>query len=139
MVRIDARFSLVTWAEEPTYKPDAGARLAHARITYRYQGELEGEGEAQSILRYTADGSGTGLGFERVTGTLRGRTGSFVLEHHTAFGLVNGQHKVTGGATVVPGTGTGGFAGLKGSATLALQGQAPDYPLTLDLELPGLG
>jgi hypothetical protein len=47
---------------------------------------------------------------ERVTGTLAGRTGTFVLQHSAT--MHAGERSLS--VTVVPGTGTGALAGLSG-------------------------
>ena len=57
-----------------------------------------------------ADGSAGFVGIERVTGTLGGRTGTFLLQDA---GTVQGSI-VSGDWFVVPGSGTGQLAGLRG-------------------------
>ena len=64
---------------------------------------------------------------ERITGTLAGRTGSFVLEHGASMG--EGVETVQW-ARVVAGSGTGELGGLSGTGTVAHE------LLTLDVVLP---
>ena len=64
----------------------------------------------EATLRVQTDGSASFVGIERVTGTLAGRTGTFVLQD--AGTLADGE--VTGTWFVVPGSGTGELAGLCG-------------------------
>ena len=66
---------------------------------------------------------------ELVTGTLEGRTGTFVLQHS---GVVDGaDSRATG--VVLPGTGTGELSGLRG--TVELTHDESGAVLTLDHEL----
>ncbi len=64
-----------------------------------------------------------------VTGTLAGRTGTFVLQHT---GEVDGDEQRTSGV-VLAGTGTDGLAGLRG--TVAFAHAQSGAKLTLDYEL----
>ena len=57
-----------------------------------------------------ADGSASFVGIERITGTLGGRTGTFLLQDA---GTVQGSI-VSGDWFVIPGSGTGQLAGLRG-------------------------
>jgi hypothetical protein len=54
-----------------------------------------------------ADGSASFAGIERVTGAVGGRAGTFLLQD--AGGIVSGDW------FVIPGSGTGGLAGLRGT------------------------
>jgi hypothetical protein len=90
--------------------------LAFGRVTLRkrFSGPLTGT----SVVAMTSVGVGDApagyVALELVTGTLEGRTGSFVLQHT---GVVEGTDGSAGGV-VVPGTGTGELAGLRGTVTL---------------------
>jgi hypothetical protein len=69
------------------------------------------------------------VGYEQVTGTLDGRSGTFVLE-------ARGEH--TGGVAttevrVVPESGTGQLAGLRGEGRYAAD--AMEYTMKLDYDL----
>jgi hypothetical protein len=124
MPRSVAPFSIENW--EPHAVDDAGD-LALGRVSFRksYNGDdLTGTAVATMLncgqVAYTA--------MERITGTLGGRSGSFVLTH--------GATADTAGATgvVVPGSGTGGLAGLTG--TMEIRHDEGGGPvLTLDWSL----
>ena len=57
------------------------------------------------------------VGLERIEGTLHGRTGTFVLLH-SATGSQGEQH---GSWTIVPGSGGGELAGIRGSGEITDQ------------------
>ncbi|MGH3268602.1 MAG: DUF3224 domain-containing protein [Trebonia sp.] len=76
----------------------------------RVQRDIEGAGVVEFLQAARADGSASFVGIERVTGAVAGRTGSFLLRDS---GTVTGS-VVAGDWFVVPGSGTGELAGLRG-------------------------
>ena len=70
------------------------------------------------------------VGHDRITGTLGGKSVSFVFQHT---GLM-GPDGVTNTGTVVPGTGTGELEGIGGEGTMLADEQG-DHTLTLKYEL----
>ncbi len=87
-----------------------GPRLVAASALLSYDGEIEGQGVLEELRVGFADGSASLYAIERVSGSLGGRSGSFVLEHVGT--ARNGV--ATSKRTVVPGSGTGELAGLRG-------------------------
>ena len=75
-----------------------------------FSGDIEGDGVVEFLQAGRADGSASFVGIERVTGKLAGREGTFLLQDA---GTVEGSI-VSGGWFVVPGSGTGQLAGLRG-------------------------
>lgn len=104
-------FSIRSWDENPWAEDDPGHKLTHAKVTAAYEGDIEGDGTSQSVMCYVDDEHATYAGFERVTGRLGGRSGTFVVE---ARGTYEDRTAKTSWA-VVPGSGTGELAGLRGS------------------------
>ena len=75
------------------------------------------------------EGSAGYEAIERVTGSLEGRKGSFVLQH---FGLMTrGVSELT--VTVVPDSGTGELEGLSGTMTSRVEGVEHSYEFDFDL------
>jgi hypothetical protein len=113
--------------ETAAFDTAAGPSLNEIRVTEAFVGDITGTGSARMLQTLRADGSASFVAVERVEGTLDGRKGSFVLQD--AGTLVGAQ--VEGSWFVVPGSGTGELAGLRGeggfSATL---GQHASYTLT---------
>jgi len=72
------------------------------------------------------DGSASFCAIERVDGTLDGKKGTFLLQDQ---GSLHGT-KVKGTWFVVPGSGTGGLAGLRGDGSFEAElGQHASYVL----------
>jgi Protein of unknown function (DUF3224) len=117
-----------SWDEGPYAELDGAPRLTHAKITNTYRGDLEGEGTSQVLMFYPSATSATYHGYERVTGRLGGRSGSFVLE---GVGTFEGGIATTTWR-VVPGSGTGGLTGLRGEGGNDAPGGGTEIPYRLD-------
>jgi hypothetical protein len=136
------RFRVESWHEDlvtdidgqgtehgEVYYPNRG--ISQARVGYSYTGDIEGTGELVYLLGYRG-GDDLVLGLERVTGSVGGHDGSFVLRHEGR----HGGGAVLGALTVVPGMGTGGLETLQGEAELRIEGQSEDgYELVLAYDL----
>ena len=124
-----------SWEEDRLTEADATHAVARAVFSTGYEGDIVGSSTAALLISYVGGDPadphslvGPYVGYEQVTGTLDGREGSFVL-------ATRGDH--TGGVArtdveVVPGSGTGGLAGLRGTGGYAAD--AMTYTLTLDYE-----
>jgi hypothetical protein len=106
-------------------KPDTqiarAANLGRLTIDKRFHGELEGISKGEMLATQTdVPGSAGYVALERVTGTLKGRAGSFVLQHSAT--MTRGQPLSS--ITVVPDSGTGELRGISGrmSITVASDG-----------------
>ncbi len=101
----------VKLAPQPPDDKAEGSTLGRLSIDKQYHGDLEASGKGQMLTAMTdVKGSAGYVAIERVTGTLHGRNGSFVLQHSST---------MTRGAplqsiTVVPDSGTGQLVGLTG-------------------------
>lgn len=92
-----------------------GSTLGRLSIDKQYHGDLEATSKGQMLTAMTdIKGSAGYVAIERVTGTLRGRSGSFVLQHSSTLTRGAPQQSIT----VVPDSGTGQLAGLTGKMTV---------------------
>src|SRR4028119_1725733 len=81
--RATGTFEIDGWDEVP-YDEREGTKLARVRVAKTFHGDVEGISTTDLLLAYGAEeGSTAYVGFERVVGSIHGRSGSFVL-HHTA-------------------------------------------------------
>jgi hypothetical protein len=92
-------------------EPIDGPKLAKIHVRESFSGDIEGEGTVEFLQAGNADGSASFVGIERVTGSIHGRKGSFLLLDS---GTVEGN-VVSGEWFVVPGSGTGQLVGLRGT------------------------
>ena len=97
--------------EPSTYdEPASGPALTRIHVQEAFSGDIEGDGVVEFLQAAHADGSASFVGIERVTGTLAGREGTFLLQDAgTVVGSV-----VSGDWFVIPGSGTGQLSGLRG-------------------------
>ena len=112
-------FTIKSWDEQPFAELEGAPKLTQARVTTTYTGDLDGEGTSTLVMAY--DGADASYaGYERVVGSLGGRSGSFVLR--LAGGFEQGAARTDW--TVVEGSGTGELAGLRGEGGyVAKQGE----------------
>ena len=93
------------------------AALGRMTLDKQYHGDLEAAGKGQMLTAGTdVKGSGAYVAIERVTGTLRGRAGSFVLQHSGT--MTQGVPHLT--ITVVPDSGTAQLAGIAGKMNIII-------------------
>src|SRR5512142_2354382 len=96
--------------EPTTYdEPAEGPVLARIHVEESFSGDISGDGVVEFLQAARADGSASFAGIERVTGTVAGREGTFLLQDA---GTVEGN-VVSGEWFVIPGSGTGGLAGFR--------------------------
>jgi hypothetical protein len=88
------------------------AALGRMTIDKQFHGDLEGTSKGQMLTGMTdVKGSAGYVAIEKVSGTLKGRAGTFILQHT---GTMNrGVPQLT--ITVVPDSGTGQLAGITGN------------------------
>jgi hypothetical protein len=98
------------------YEPEAydqaaqGPALARIHVEETFSGDIAGEGVVEFLQAANADGSASFVGIERVSGSVGGRAGTFLLQDT---GTVEAAI-VSGDWFVIPGSGTGELSGLRG-------------------------
>lgn len=100
------------------------AKLGRMSVDKEFHGDLEAssKGEMLSLMTDTP-GSGVYVAIERITGKLKGRSGSFVL-HHTGV-MTRGEPELT--VRVVPDSGAGELMGITGSMKIKIEGKKHFY------------
>jgi hypothetical protein len=108
------------------------AGLGRMSIDKQFHGDLEATSKGEMLSAMTdVQGSAGYVAIEKVTGSLKGRTGTFVLQHT---GLMNrGTPQLT--IAVVPDSGTGQLEGLSGTMAIQIEGGKHSY--RFDYTLPG--
>ena len=94
-----------------------GPTLGRFSLDKQYHGDLEAVGKGDMLTASTSvKGSAGYVAMERVSGTLNGRKGTFVMQH---IGTMNrGSMQLS--VTVVPDSGTDQLAGLTGTMTIVI-------------------
>jgi Protein of unknown function (DUF3224) len=104
--------------------------LGRMSIDKLFHGDLEGSSKGQMLTGGTSIRNSAGyVAIERVTGTLKGRRGSFALQHT---GIMNrGVPSLV--ITVIPDSGTDQLEGLKGTMTINIEAGKHSYQLDYTL------
>ena len=98
--------------EPVAYEESAdGPALTRIHVEESFSGDISGDGVVEFLQAANPDGSASFVGIERVTGVLAGRSGTFLLQDA---GTVQ-DNIVSGDWFVIPGSGTGNLAGLRGT------------------------
>jgi Protein of unknown function (DUF3224) len=111
----------------PFDQPSDGPVLSRIHVEEEFSGDIEGTGVVEFLQAQVSEDAASFVGLERVSGSLGGRSGTFLLEDQ---GRLKGT-TVSGDWFVVPGSGTGELAGLRGEGGFTAElGQGAD--ITLD-------
>jgi hypothetical protein len=101
-----------------------GSTLGRYSLDKQYHGDLDGIAKGTMLTAGTdVKGSAGYVAMERVTGTLQGRSGSFVLQHSGTMAHGEAQQSIT----VVPDSGTGQLVGIAGKLTVIIAGGKHSY------------
>ena len=93
-------------------------------IDKQFHGDLEATSQGQMLAaRSSVKGSAGYVAMERVSGSLNGLTGTFVLQHSGT--MTRGEPSLS--VTVVPDSGTGDLTGLSGKMTIDLAAGKHSY------------
>lgn len=124
-------FDVKLTPQKPDNKEAEAANLSRMSVDKQYHGDIEGTGKGEMLAsRPDAKGSGVYVALERVTGTLKGRSGSFVLEHSGT--MTRGVPRLI--ITVVPDSGTDQLVGLEGTMMINIAADGKhSYDLTYTL------
>jgi hypothetical protein len=125
-----ATFTLDGWDEAPYEELADGRKLTKASVKQTFSGDIAGDGAVVWLMAYRPDATADYVGLQRITGTLGGKSGTFVL---STTGTFDGQ-EAAGTWTVLAGSGTDELAGLTGAGTFsAPSGGEPTVSLDYDV------
>jgi hypothetical protein len=136
--RITGTYMVKSWDEKTwdgiPWDQVPGSKVTHSIVGQAFSGGIEGEAACQQLVAYSGDTYASFVGLHQFTGSLEGRSGSFVLQSSGTYA------DSTARATwfVVPGSGTGELAGLSGQGSYTAGHQDyPNVPYELEYELEG--
>jgi hypothetical protein len=115
--RAAGAFDVKVTPQKPDTQIARAANFGRLTIDKRFHGDLEGISKGEMLATQTeVPGSAGYVALERVTGKLKGRSGSFVLQHSAT--MTRGTQKAS--ISVVPDSGTGELQGLSGSMAITV-------------------
>ena len=118
---------LTPQAAEPAI---ADPNLGRMTIEKQFHGALEGTSKGQMLTAGTSTkGSAGYVAIEKVTGTLNGRAGSFILQHTATMNRGVPQLSIT----VVPDSGTNQLVGLTGTMNIIIADGKHSYDFAYTL------
>lgn len=125
---LETTLEITGWDEQSYEDIEGGAKCTRAEVTLKPGPDGLGPATSQSLMYYRPDGTSSLVSLMRVSGTIDGRSGSFVL-------LGQGSYDATTAlveSVVVEGSGTGELAGISGTAvSRSTKDDYPNMPLTL--------
>ena len=132
MTKVGGSFEVTGGTEDPLDERDDGIRLTHASGSQTFSGGISGDGDVDWLMFYRADKTAHFVGLQRISGSVEGRTGSFVA---SAEGDHDGRGSVVS-FSIIPGSGTGELSGIVGDGRLVAEG-GPNGTYELDYTLEG--
>lgn len=121
----------VKLAPQPAAPGIEAARLGRMTIDKQFHGDLHGSSLGEMLSAGTeVPGSAGYVAIERVSGTLHGRQGSFVLMHFGS--MERGVPSLR--VTVVPDSGAGGLAGIRGELVIRIEQGRHQYTFDYSLD-----
>lgn len=110
-----------------------GSTLARYSLDKQYHGDLDGTSKGTMLTAGTeVKGSAGYVAMERVTGMLKGRRGSFVLQHSAT--MTQGEPQLS--ITVVPDSGSGQLVGITGKMNIIIAAGKHSYEFDYTLPAP---
>lgn len=120
----------VKMSPQGTDDKTAGSTLGRFSLDKQFHGDLEGTSKGEMLSAMTSvQGSAGYVAIERVSGSLHGKSGTFVLQHNGF--MTRGAPQLA--IAVVPDSGTGQLAGLAGTMTIRIEDGKHFYDLEYTL------
>lgn len=121
----------ITTEDELPLLEQGGNKLIRTIVRKDFSGDMIGSSEAQMVAAYTGTpGSAGYVAIEHFTGSVEGKSGSFVFQHSGVMAKGDAELSVM----IVPDSGTGELTGISG--TLEIDNSEGKHSYVLDYELP---
>ena len=118
MTKAGGTFEVLSGGDDPLDELEGGIKLTHASGAQRFTGDIDGDGSVHWLMLYRKDKSAHLVGLQRITGSVGGRRGSFVI-------AAEGDHDGTSSRitwTVVADSGTAELVGIRGAGKMTAPG-----------------
>jgi Protein of unknown function (DUF3224) len=120
----------VQLAPQPADAYSDATTMGRMTMDKQFSGDIVATSKGQMLTGMgNIKGSAAYVAMERVTGTVNGKRGSFVL-HHTGV-MANGAQSLA--IVIAPDSGTDELAGIAGTLTLVIEGKVHNYDLAYTL------
>ena len=107
----------ITMVRQPITEEETKTISVRMTSDKQFHGDLEGTSTGEMLGAYTAVKDSAGyVAMERVSGKLKGRTGTFILQHSSTMARGTQQQSII----VVPDSGTDQLVGLAGSMIIKI-------------------
>jgi hypothetical protein len=117
MPQAKGTFEVKLAPQKPDNTEAEASKLGRMSLDKRFSGDLEATSKGEMLSAMAeVKGSAGYVALERVSGTLHGRSGTFVLQHNGT--MARGAPQLS--VTVVPDSGTGQLVGLAGAMTIKI-------------------
>jgi Protein of unknown function (DUF3224) len=128
--RAHGTFDVKLTPQPPPGNPE-DAVAGRMSIDKQFHGDVEASSKGEMLAAGTSvKGSAGYVAIEKVSGTLHGRSGTFLLQHHGLMTRGDGQLKIT----VIPDSGTGELTGLSGTMAITITDGKHFYDFDYALE-----
>jgi hypothetical protein len=132
-MQISGTFSVKMAPLEAYNQSKAGTPLGRMSIDKTFSGDLDAVSKGEMLTAMSpVKGSAGYVAIEKVTGSLTGKQGTFVLQHYGTMDAATGQRLLL---EVVPDSGTEGLTGLSGTMQIRIEEGQHFYDF--DFELKG--
>ena len=128
--RATGTFEVKLTPQKPDNQESERANISRMSGDKQFHGDLEGTSHVEMLSVGDPRGSAGYVAMERVTGKLKGRSGSFALQHSGT--MTRGVPQLA--ITVVPDSGAGELAGLSGKMNIIIENGKHSYEF--DYTLP---
>lgn len=109
---------------------EGGGAVTRMSIDKIFAGDLTGTSQGEMLAAMTeVKGSAGYVAMEKVTGSLGGKRGTFVLQHSGT--MAGGKQELS--VTVVPDSGSGELQGLSGKLAILIDGKKHSYEFVYSL------
>lgn len=120
----------ITMQPEPPYDTEGGITLSRASFDKRFSGPLEATSKVQMLAARTpVQGSAGYVALERISGSLEGRRGSFVVVHTGL--MMRGTPSLS--ISIVPDSGTDELTGISGRMDIQIVDGKHFYEIEYEL------
>ncbi len=119
-MRATGTFDVADFTPAPVPAPEikTGLPVGVATMRKTFAGEIDGRSETLFTAAYDpASGAGTYVAMESFEGSVGGRAGTFNFVHSAT---TTGSDRQAEFLTIVPGSGTGELAGIRGTGSLTV-------------------